>query len=287
MIKFDLFMNSDIINPIYMFALYLFLLISCIACFKPREVILTKKIMKTCFINNPHGAGIAYASDNNKEVIVEKGFFHFRKFWHRLQELQINRTMLIHFRVATSGVIDKINCHPWRIDDKHALIHNGVVQHKIGLDSKDFSDTGLFVEHVLKPTFQKNNKVWKSYSYKWILEKAMGKNNKFVIIDNKENVVIFNEDEGEWHNGIWFSNDTYKNARKSLAKLSNTWMEERNGHIMIAKRNGSMTKYSYVKNPLTTETTKKIMKFAEQQIKQLTPIEDEFISDEIDPSMMI
>ncbi len=263
---------------------------------KSKETIITKKVLKTCFINNPHGAGMAWPSDDGKKVIIEKGFFHFREFWKKFQELQINRPMLIHFRVATSGVIDKVNCHPWQIDDQHALIHNGVVQHKMGMDSKDYSDTGLFVKHVLQPTFSKNDKVWKTFPYKWILESAMGKNNKFVIMDNKGNSVIFNEKEGEWHNGVWFSNDTYKNARKSLAKLGDTWMEEANGHTRVAKRKGSSITYRYVKNPLKKQaiTTDKIMKFAKKQIEQISPVifptskeEKEFFSDEVDLTMMI
>lgn len=260
----------------------------CIAVYKPKNIVLTKKVVKTCFENNPHGAGMAFASQDGKRVIIEKGYFHFREFWKKFQQIQTNKAMLIHFRVATSGIIDKKNCHPWRIDERHAIIHNGVVANKIGIGSKDCSDTGLFVKHLLKPMFLQNDTFWKTSAFRWIIEQAMGKNNKFALLDNNESHVIFNEEEGKWEHGVWFSNDTYKNARKSLAKISDSWLEDRNGHLVLVKKKGNNnTVYQYVKNPLSLESESdvkphephlnKIMKFVKNQIT-LTKDEDETLN---------
>src|ERR1041385_705405 len=109
----------------------------CICLFKPKNVIITKKVLKTCFENNPHGAGMAYASNDGEKVIIDKGYFHFREFWKKFHAIQENKAMLVHFRVATSGVINKKNCHPWKVDEQHALIHNGTVANKIGVGAKD------------------------------------------------------------------------------------------------------------------------------------------------------
>lgn len=239
----------------------------CIAIYKPAKVVLTKNLLKTCFNNNPHGAGFAFPNKDNRKVIIEKGFFKFREFWMRYRVVaKLKRPMLIHFRVATSGKIDKDNCHPWRIDLKHALVHNGVLQHRLGLESNECSDTGQFVEYILKPTFEKNQKVWRLDQYKWMIEHSIGGGNKLAILDHKGRIVIFNEEKGEWHNDAWFSNQTYKNSRKTFLNVGDTWVEEtENGKKFATRRNGKVT-YRYVKNPLALKSeSEKITKFAERQ----------------------
>lgn len=244
----------------------------CIAIFKPKNVILTKAVLKTCFENNPDGAGVAFPSLDGSSVVVEKGFFTFKDFWQAYKNLK-ERPMLIHFRVATSGKIDIKNCHPWRINNKHALIHNGILQNKIGRISKDCSDTGLFVRLVLKPTFSKNEKIWKTSAYKWMMEKTIGFKNKIALMNNLGEVVIFNKNQGKEEHGCWFSNETYKKARKTTATLQETWIEEKGGSTIIATRKGSTVNYVYVNNPLELESkTKKskesiIFDFVKNQTK--------------------
>lgn len=241
----------------------------CIAIFKPQNIILTKSVLKTCFTNNPHGAGFAYPSDDSKTVIIEKGFFSFRYFWLKFRSIQSKKNpMLIHFRVATSGIIDETNCHPWRIDSEHALIHNGVVQHKIGISSDEYSDTGLFVKHVFQPTFSQNKDVWKTNAYKWLIEESIGKGNKMVVMDNQGNASIFNESEGEWAHGAWFSNQTYKISRKNIADITKkTWVESRkNGETFQVIKKGTLTRYVPIKNPLSIERENdKLCKFVKSQ----------------------
>ncbi len=96
----------------------------CIAVYKPKEAVLTKRTLKNCFDNNPDGAGFAYPNDEGTKIEVRRGYFGFRKFWRDYKAVQDKeKPMLIHFRIATSGCIDEENCHPWRIDEKHAFVH--------------------------------------------------------------------------------------------------------------------------------------------------------------------
>ena len=187
----------------------------CIAILKPAEKILTKRVLKTCFHNNPDGAGFAIASKRARSVIIKKGFFSFRKFWHSFREYQKRgEAMLIHFRVATSGKIDGENCHPWRVDKDHALIHNGNLESKLELKHEHVSDTGLFVECILQPILVQSPDMWQDSAFKWMLEESMGTNNKVVIINSQGEYFIFNEKQGDWEDGCWFSNKTFKEERK-------------------------------------------------------------------------
>lgn len=226
---------------------------------KPKGVVLTKSVLKTCFNHNPHGAGFAYPT--KKGMVIEKGFFHFRLFWSRFRTVQSDKLpMLIHFRVATSGEIDKKNCHPWKIDDNHALIHNGVVQDKLGFDVKGCSDTGLFVKHILRPTFKRGNRVWKTPAYKWCVENSIGSKNKMVIMDKDGDFTILNEKEGKWENGVWFSNETFKTARKSTADIKDSWIEEKDDIKYSVKRRGGKITYTPIKNSFDVEEAPKTSK---------------------------
>lgn len=189
----------------------------CIAIYKPENVILSKTVLKNCFENNPDGAGFAYPDDEGKSIQIQNGFFGFRKFWQNYRRLQ-NKPMLIHFRIATSGKVDTVNCHPWRIDARHAMIHNGSIRHKLDGVTDDISDTGVFVKDILAPTFEipelKGKKFWASGAFKWLMQESIGSNNKMVILAADGYATIFNEIQGEWEHEAWFSNKTYKEDRK-------------------------------------------------------------------------
>lgn len=198
----------------------------CIAICKPSGVKIAKRILKACFKSNPDGAGFAYASPEQGKVILTKGFFSFRSFWEHYREIDPeNRSVLIHFRVSTSGKIDSVNCHPWRIDEKHAMIHNGMLTSRFPtLKSEEYSDTGLFTHTILKPLFLQSQNAWKTEAFEWMLEEAIGGGNKIAIMDHTGEFKIFNKHLGENEHGAWFSNKTYKEERvrnKTTSKSSN------------------------------------------------------------------
>jgi glutamine amidotransferase len=191
----------------------------CIAVVKPKDVVLTKKLLHKCYDNNADSWGFAYPADNGKELVVKRAVSGFRDFWKEYRDVPNDRPCLIHFRIATSGQVDVANCHPWLIDKKHALIHNGNIENKLNdkLDDNT-SDTGAFVETILKPLFQdpklKKKRFWASDAFKWLMEESIGYNNKMVILDATGFFTIYNEQQGEHEHGAWFSNKTYKEDRK-------------------------------------------------------------------------
>jgi predicted glutamine amidotransferase len=209
----------------------------CIGIAKPKEVILTKSVLHHCYIQNPDGCGFAYPSDDGKSVVVNRGYFSFEKFWKAFRDLQDNRPMLIHFRIGTSGGIDKLNCHPFLIDKKHALIHNGNIESKLDEKIDGASDTATFVQTVLCPIFSdkkfKKTNFWTTDSFQWLMEKSLGYNNKMAILSADGTIKIYNESQGEKDHEVWFSNKSYKEERKNLkgAKVEiireNGWIKER------------------------------------------------------------
>ena len=96
----------------------------CLAIYKPAECMPDWGALEEGFQSNDDGAGFAAVADG--KVIVSKGHFtfdDFREAYLPYQHLQ----SAVHFRWATHGKTDVLNCHPFRISDETALIHNGVL----------------------------------------------------------------------------------------------------------------------------------------------------------------
>lgn len=180
----------------------------CIALVCPEGARPPKKVLQKCFENNPDGAGYAFPSKSG--VVIRKGFYTFRSFWRDYRTFAPKHsTILIHFRIATSGQIDGENCHPFRVTKNLAMIHNGNLAGKIGLDCSQLSDTALFVANILLPIVEQSKNVWRTEPFKYLMQEATGITNKCALLDESGHYAIFNEKQGEWKDGVWFSNKSF------------------------------------------------------------------------------
>lgn len=182
----------------------------CIAILKPKDKVLERELLENCSINNPDGCGFAYLNDEGKIII--KKFMEFKPFWEEYNKVQANHTMLIHFRIATHGNVELANCHPFKLNNHMALIHNGVIS-GYGSRIENLSDTKDFINKVIGNI---SYKMWKNPSFRTLVGSSIG-SSKFVILDNKENYYIINEGKGYWTDGVWFSNKSYEKIKKVVA----------------------------------------------------------------------
>ena len=187
----------------------------CIAILKPSDKTLDKSLLQACADNNPDGCGFAY---NEDDKIIIKKFMDFNSFWKEYKKVQDNKTMLIHFRIATHGNVELANCHPFKLNNHMALIHNGIIS-GYGSKTENLSDTKDFINKVIGNI---SYKMWKNPSFIKLVESAIGYS-KFVILDNSGKYYIINEKKGDWVDGVWFSNSTYKAKTKTVpATVVNT-----------------------------------------------------------------
>lgn len=183
----------------------------CIAILKTKEGVITDDILRTCFKNNPHGAGIAYTKDN--KLYVVKGLFKVEDFINAVREgeRQADSNMLIHCRISTSGLIDIDNTHPHVVNDSTVLIHNGILDVDVPKDSKE-SDTRIYIREYLKDLpidFTYNKSILR------LIANDIGSSNKFVFLNTNGDYAIVNESAGHWINGVWYSNMTFENYTSS------------------------------------------------------------------------
>ncbi len=201
----------------------------CIIIVKPKGKTIDKRLARHCWSRNSDGAGFAFS--HNDKIRVHKELKDFEKFWslyerfiikpqmqceeyqdlngtHNKRSRELEKNILIHFRIGTSGLVSRENIHPFCISSKLAFAHNGIIT---GIDTtKDdqYSDTYLFNELVRSlPSGWTKNK-----SINTFIKNFIGINSKLAFINNKGNYSFVREAAGEWDEitGLWFSNTTFR-----------------------------------------------------------------------------
>ena len=193
----------------------------CIIIVKPKGKTIEKELLHYCWKKNNDGGGFAYA-ENNK-IKIYKELEDFEKFWS-LYESHVKNpkarndktktreelyNVLIHFRIGTSGEVNKTNIHPFLVNDTYAFAHNGIIT-SIDIPVKSvFSDTYVFNEILRDMPLH-----WiKNQSQRILVKNFIGLGSKLAFIDKKGNYRIMREDKGDWDTedtGCWFSNLGYK-----------------------------------------------------------------------------
>ena len=184
----------------------------CIAILKTKNGHISDEELRNSFNNNSDGAGIAYTKDN--ELRIVKGIFDVETFVTAVRQAEklADNNILIHCRIGTSGKKDKDNTHPFVINNNICLIHNGILDVEVPKDSP-INDTQIFIQKFMRGI--KNETILKNKTYQNVIEELIGKGNKFVIMNNKGEFVIMNEQAGHWANDVWFSNSSYSYSKTS------------------------------------------------------------------------
>ena len=174
-----------------------------------------RTILKTCFDNNPDGAGVMW--NEERKVHIRKGFmtwYDFECFTNKLEKrLDLTETsVVVHFRITTHGGTNPHNCHPFPISSRVrdlkklnyetdlAVCHNGVIPIKC---IPKLSDTQTYIVKRLS-TFRK-----RFYENKACMKQIECEiQSKMCFLTDKGEIYLigdFIED-----NGIFYSNSSYK-----------------------------------------------------------------------------
>jgi hypothetical protein len=197
----------------------------CIIAVKPKGKTISKEILENCWQRNPDGAGIMYAV--NGKIYVSKELHSFEKFYKQFKHIDnsIDTNIVVHFRIATSGGVNERNIHPFKISDEAYFCHNGILDIEVPRESKD-NDTRIYNNVILK---QLPKDFYNNQAILQLIQMSIGSNNKFVIMDKDGNYHILNEEAGQWDDGIWYSNSSYKpySYKKSVyTGWSDDWYDD-------------------------------------------------------------
>lgn len=156
----------------------------------------------TAAVNNPDGIGILWAKGGR--LRLAKFLDADDRAWQCYRSVQeLGVPMAVHFRLATHGDRDYMNCHPFLVGDNIGMIHNGIlsqVRAKEGV-----SDTYAFARVLSKwrEDFFDNKAAWR------MVEMA-SYGSKLVFLRSDGQVRIAHSSSGHWRDGSWYSNTSYK-----------------------------------------------------------------------------
>lgn len=153
------------------------------------------------------------------KVVIMKGFMTCEEFYLRLQTANEfyhlkEKGLVIHFRIATSGLKDKGNCHPYPISNDNldlrksfittelGIAHNGIIRSYNGKD-KILNDTQLFIKNDLFELNSLDKKLYKNVIFQSMIERLID-GSRLVFLNKKGEIIKL----GKWfHNGnYYFSN---------------------------------------------------------------------------------
>lgn len=186
----------------------------CVILVKERGIELpTKDVLESCWKRNPDGAGFMF-NDCDK-VVIMKGFMTFEEFYLRLQTANEfyhlkEKGLVIHFRIATSGLKDKGNCHPYPISNDNLdlrksfitteldIAHNGIIRSYNGKD-KILNDTQLFIKNDLFELNSLDKKFYKNVIFQSMIERLID-GSRLVFLNEKGEIIKL---------GNWFRDGNY------------------------------------------------------------------------------
>jgi hypothetical protein len=218
----------------------------CIIIAKPSGVAKpSKEIITKCWNTNSDGAGLMYPNVNGQLSII-KGLMTLQAFMDEWDKLPDGTDIVAHFRIATHGGTNVQNTHPfWAKADEVGVCHNGIlpIAHLVKEDSGD-SDTSLFVREFLGrlPHGWQEDPVMCH-----VIGQYLGGANKIVVMDRVGKITIINRSAGTEHEGVWYSNASFKVYQTNKFQPSYDYMSQEDW------RDGG---YTRVRNHRRTEIIK-------------------------------
>jgi len=176
------------------------------------EGVFDETAMENAAWRNPDGFGFALVLGTHIARFRSMDYDETAEEFMRLRSEHPDAWALFHHRFSTGGGETADNCHPftWGHDDRLAVAHNGVLPIPA---TRDKSDTRLWAENHLAnvdPAYLDDDD-WCDATERWL------GSSKAVVLSthsaNKYWVYILNERLGDWCDGVWYSNDSWKPVR--------------------------------------------------------------------------
>ena len=212
-----------------------------------------KSSMQTASLHNCHGAGFAVKKANTGMVHLSKGYlFYYDLMLEALEQLDIQTEdeVMIHLRFATSGNINKQNCHPYVVSKeiqeirKDELVtntevivaHNGTFPEYVDPTSK-VSDTVNFIQLFLAQSGVVEGMSNIYYADPNALDSMIGLNNRLCLMFPNEQPMLrignWNKlKEGTFHYSNYYHSNAYNGYVKpgTIVHNSNPYANAYNGY---------------------------------------------------------
>jgi predicted glutamine amidotransferase len=187
----------------------------CIIILHKEGIVLNKESFKIAFNKNDDGFGLSYVDKTTGQLKIYKSIGMkddnaYLIYKNKLENMKKDSHILIHMRIGTGkSKIDLDNCHPFAINNETIFAHNGIIPKHAG-DASGKSDTYMFNEVILKNLSNISKNFIENATIRLMLEDYIGFANKLAFL-TKNNFYILNEKLWIQEDGIYYSNNSYKN----------------------------------------------------------------------------
>ena len=161
----------------------------------------TQGLINDVYGSNSDGLGVMYSDGLKLHVlkVLPRSAAEARQFIESLPDS--DHQIACHWRMKTHGLIDMVNCHPYRVNEETYLAHNGIL-HTGNKADPEKSDTWHFIKDYLAtlPTDALHDA-----KFLEMVGEFIG-NNRFAIMSADGRLSVVNAEQGVETHGIWFSN---------------------------------------------------------------------------------
>lgn len=194
----------------------------CLLSFYPTGVEVEPEALRIAADSNPDGFGFAVMDLKGERIIVRKSMKPDQLIdqFVKARKRHINAPALFHCRLTTDGITGKSNNHPFTVvdpnnpyDHRTVMGHNGIFPAEARPGKGDpRSDTRIVAETMAGSRWNLKTSEGRLAFGEW-----MGSYSKVAILTldpafNGRGFLI-NGHMGDWENGVWHSNTSYKWAR--------------------------------------------------------------------------
>lgn len=171
--------------------------------------------LKIMYDNNDDSCGFSYINTDSmgiKRLKVHKymDFDPFLAKLRRCESIAPDSNFLLHFRIATSGELSTYNQHPFKVNSKMVMGHNGIISSARKDPAGKRNDTRMFLDDTIK----KLPEDWMEYeAILDMIEDYIGYS-KLAFLNEDGSYLILNQEKGHWSEGSWYSNNSYKKSKK-------------------------------------------------------------------------
>lgn len=202
----------------------------CIIVIKPENTPMPDtETLRICFENNRDGAGFMFAT--GKTVQLRKGFMEWDAFERAIRALgdMTERTVVMHFRIATHGKVQPSCCHPFPVSsdmekleatgcsDTLCAAHNGIIQNMETTDR--VSDTMAYISSILAPLRRAVPSLVYNEDALEVVERTLG--SKMVLLDASGQFATIGSfiEQG----GVLYSNNSFARSTYSFRSYASAW----------------------------------------------------------------
>lgn len=161
----------------------------------------TPGLIENVYGYNSDGFGFMFPNEGKVETVkgLPKNAGDVRKMFEALPD--DDRQLAGHARMRTHGATNLENCHPYEVNGKSWLMHNGIL-HTGNKADPTKSDTWHFVKDFLAT--MGDNALHDAGALRMIGEFIS--NNRFAIMSPDGRLSVVNREQGIEHDGVWYSN---------------------------------------------------------------------------------